>query len=644
MCGIFGIIAQDARIGEGILERGTKSLAHRGPDDSGTVLLRDSVPGPVEIGLGNRRLAILDLSPLAHQPMHDPEADNWIVYNGEIYNFLDVRRELEQAGISFVSQSDTEVLLKAYARWGEACLAKFRGMFAFAIWDAGAHSLFAGRDPMGIKPFYYAQSGSYFIFASEVRTVLGTGLVTKRIDPAGLVNYLTFGSAYDPLTLVEGVHSLPAGHTLKWKDGTVRLSEYWDLVDDDSNGETHSPSSRQGISVATEKAAVTRLTPLIEESVRLQLVSDVPVGIFLSGGIDSSALVSILSRGGIKPSTFSIVFREAEFSEAEYSREVARQFATDHHEIMVSQDDARAAIPDALQVMDLPTMDGVNTYFVSRETRAAGVKVALSGLGGDEVFAGYSTFRSVPRMERFSRLWKHVPVPVRGSLAALFSALAPENDQDRKLTSLARNNGRVPHPYFLMRMLFTPDQLDLLFPGAQAATKTASSSQHDRLRHSLSLDPINRVSYLESRCYMLNTLLRDADFMSMSHGLEVRVPLIDHQLAKAVLSLPGAWKVNAIPKRLLVEALDGSLSDQIVKRRKRGFTLPLQRWMLQELRSEIEPFLQAKRIAAGPLGDLLDSHQVEQVWKDFLRGAVSWTRPWSLYVLQRWCEKHSMSS
>jgi len=212
MCGIFGIVGQNCRVEEGILERGAQSLAHRGPDDSGTILLRDSTFGPVEIGLGNRRLAILDLSPLAHQPMHDAETGNWIVYNGEIYNFRDVRKELEQAGTNFVSHSDTEVVLKAYARWGEECLEKFRGMFAFAIWDARRHRLFIARDPMGIKPLYYAQTGSYFLFASEVRTLLGTGLVPGHIDHAGLINYLTFGSAYDPLTLVEGVRALTRPH------------------------------------------------------------------------------------------------------------------------------------------------------------------------------------------------------------------------------------------------------------------------------------------------------------------------------------------------------------------------------------------------------------------------------------------------
>jgi asparagine synthase (glutamine-hydrolysing) len=323
---------------------------------------------------------------------------------------------------------------------------------------------------------------------------------------------------------------------------------------------------------------------------------------------------------------------------------VATKFHTDHHEINVSQTDVLAAIPDALRAMDLPTMDGINTYFVSREARRAGVKVALSGLGGDEIFAGYSSFRTVPRMERFARLWSHVPRPVRTPLAAAFSALSPESDQNRKLISLARDNRRVLHPYFLSRMLFTPGQCALLFlrPNAEASD-AAASFQQACLGRALPLDAVNRVSYLESRCYMLNTLLRDADFMSMSQGLEVRVPLIDHCLAKTVLALPGAWKLNRTPKRLLVGALVGSLPDEVVHRRKRGFTLPFEHWMRQELRSEIESGLDAKRISAGPLGGLLDARQVQQVWQQFLRGRASWTRPWSLYVLERWCELHSVS-
>src|ERR1700750_862100 len=228
MCGIFGIAARDTRIPEGLLERGTHSLAHRGPDDSGTIVIHDAQN---EIGLGNRRLAILDLTPLGHQPMQDPETGNWIVYNGEIYNFRQLRAELEARGFHFATQCDTEVLLTAYAHWGESCLSRFRGMFAFALWDSARHLLFLARDPMGIKPLYYAQTRGYFVFASEVRSLLGTGLLTRQLHGPGLRNYLTFGSAYDPLTLVEDVQSLPAGHLLRWEDGTVRQSRYWDLLD-----------------------------------------------------------------------------------------------------------------------------------------------------------------------------------------------------------------------------------------------------------------------------------------------------------------------------------------------------------------------------------------------------------------------------
>ncbi len=376
----------------------------------------------------------------------------------------------------------------------------------------------------------------------------------------------------------------------------------------------------------------------------MQLVSDVPVGVFLSGGIDSSALVSVVSRGGITPTTFSIIFREADYSEGEYSRAIAAKFHTDHHEIMVSQTDLLASIPDALRAMDLPTMDGINTYFVSRETRKAGVKVALSGLGGDEVFAGYSSFRSIPRWEGIERQWRHVPAFGRRGAAAAFAAISPVSDQNRKLALLIRDNGQVLHPYFVSRMLFTPEQSERLLRNGNAVRNIAEAAQRDRLQRSLTLDAVNRVSYLELRCYMLNTLLRDADVMSMSQGLEVRVPLIDHRLARTVMGIPGPSKMGATPKKLLVEALAGSLPDEIVHRPKRGFTLPFEHWMRQELRPEVEPMLRAKRVHEGPLGALLDGKETEHVWKEFLAGRTSWTRPWSLYVLQRWCELQDVSA
>ncbi len=639
MCGIVGILARNAVVSPEILEQATASLAHRGPDDSGTIILRENNPEPIEIGLGNRRLAILDLSPLGHQPMRDPETGNWIVYNGEIYNFRELRNKLESLGTSFQSGSDTEVLLKAYGRWGKDCLQELRGMFAFAIWDAERHRLFLARDPMGIKPLYYSSFGQHFLFASEIRTLLGTGLVPRQLDPAGLANYLAFGSLYDPITMIKGVSTLRPGHFLVWESGKVREEMYWDLTQ-----QRETAASGTGSSLRERGKVEEDLYATIDESVRMQMVSDVPVGVFLSGGIDSSSLIGLLSRSGSQLSTFSIVFREADYSEAEYSRLVAEKFGTDHHEILCSQHDALEALPDAIRAMDQPTIDGINTYFVSRQTRAAGIKVALSGLGGDEMFAGYSSFQTVPRMERFVRYWERVPNLLKGFLANTYAWLASDTDQTRKLVALSRANGRVIHPYFLARMLFTPEHTDsLLTDRDPQSIERSQASLKENLSRACDLDPVNRVSYLESHCYMLNTLLRDSDAMSMAHGLEVRVPLIDHHLAKKLFALPGDWKLDAhTPKPLLVAALHGELPDQIVHRRKRGFTLPFEHWLRDELYPEVDGTL--RNIASGPLASVLSAQAVLQVWQDFHERHTSWSRPWALYVLQRWCELHSVTA
>jgi asparagine synthase (glutamine-hydrolysing) len=639
MCGIVGIVAQNSRVDPEMLERATDSLAHRGPDDAGTVIVREGDSARFEVGLGNRRLAVLDLSPLGHQPMWDAETGNWIVYNGEIYNFREIRGELEREGVRFASHSDTEVLLKAYGRWGEAALLKLRGMFAFAIWDAQRHRLFLARDPMGIKPIYYGSFGEVFLFASELRVLLDTGLVPRRLDRAGLLNYLNFGSLCDPITLIQGIFCLRPGHFLTWQQGTVRETGYWDPLEH----ARHSESNHLSATAMQRKGLEEEVYATIEQCVSMQTVSDVAVGVFLSGGIDSSSLVGILSRRGFRVSTFSLVFPEAGYSEADYSRIVAKKFATDHHEILVSQEEALKAIPNALDAMDQPTIDGFNTYLVSRETRAAGIKVALSGLGGDELFAGYSSFKTVPQMERFSQYWGCVPVFLRQALASAFFAFASDTDQSRKLSAMVVSNSRLVHPYFLTRMLFTPQQIDSLLQSCDPQIiERANAAFAEEWRKTTDLDPINRVSYLESRCYMLNTLLRDSDTMSMANGLEIRVPLIDHQLAEQLLALPGAWKMDPhTPKNLLVRALHGALPDEIVHRPKRGFVLPFEHWLRAPLRAEVESTL--RTIARGSLAEVLNSEKVGKIWEDFLAGQTSWSRPWSLYVLHRWCELHNVT-
>jgi asparagine synthase (glutamine-hydrolysing) len=384
---------------------------------------------------------------------------------------------------------------------------------------------------------------------------------------------------------------------------------------------------------------------MLDECVRMQLVSDVPVGVFLSGGIDSSSLVGILDRNDVRPSTFSIAFQEADYTEAEYSRTIAKQFRTDHHEITVSQSDFFAAIDPAIRAMDQPTIDGINTYFVSERTRAAGVKVALSGLGGDEIFAGYSSFRTVPRMEKFAESWRRVPAIARSLSANIFSALTSASDQNRKLSALVQNGERSALPYFLARMLFTPQMQNELLRTANidcGAFSRAERPLTDAACSAQSLDPVNRVSYLEARCYMLNTLLRDADCMSMAHGLEVRVPLIDHQLVRTVLALLGPWKLDKrTPKPLLVHALRGKLPDEIIHRPKRGFTMPFEHWLRDAMRPVMEESLH--KIGDCALGTLINERAACGVWEDFLAGRTSWSRPWSLYVLQRWCQQHLSS-
>ena len=623
MCGIVGILARKSQISPAVLEQATASLAHRGPDDSGTVLLKESQPETLEIGLGHRRLAILDLSPLGHQPMQDPVTGNWIVFNGEIYNFRELRKELEAAGAEFRSHSDTEVILAAYRVWGESCLTRLGGMFAFALWDAPRKRLLLARDPMGIKPLYYHQSDQTFVFASEVRTLLRTGLVPRKADSIGVLSYLAFGSVYESWTIVEGVKAVPPGHILTVENGSVSSREYWNPLQSGS---------------LDESLATKQLPAILRDAVLSHLVSDVPVGVFLSGGIDSSALVAVLSHNGVRANTFSLVFQEQEFNEGQYSREVARRFGAEHHETQVSQQDTLAVLPEALGAMDQPTIDGINTYLVSAKTRAAGVKVALTGLGADEMFAGYSNFRRVPRMEVFSKRFERLPKIARRPLAASVALFAGKGDRSRKLAMLAADHDSTVHPYFLVRTLFGAAEREALVSAdCRDSERSLATILQQSIAQSSTLDPVNRVSYLESHCYMRNTLLRDSDFMSMAHGLELRVPFLDRTLVEACFRIPGDKKLQGnSPKSLLLASLGVELPGEIVHRPKRGFTLPFERW----LRGEMRPVVEDALLKSDWDQTVIAPSAVREVWNRFLAGETSWSRPWSLFVLKRWCEQN----
>src|SRR5258705_1104711 len=674
MCSISGILRisqlEDHTLA-GTVQRMNEALRHRGPDDSGISKfeIRNSKFN-VHLCLGNTRLAIIDTSTAGHQPMLDLQTGNWITYNGETYNYRELRAEIGGEFGPWQSNTDTEVVLRAYRKWVDDAFKKLRGMFALAIWDAQRQELVLARDPFGIKPLYYchgdaaggpqdsdadkfrnpaiSQSRNSFIFASEIRALLASGLISRKLSDDGVASYLEYGSVQAPLTIIEGVRSVMPGQVLRVSAKDVSSSEFkvssWDgecmhgRDAESTEGAQRIPQSR------TE--AVTQLRSTLEESVRMHLVSDVPLGVFLSGGMDSSAVVALMSQvSREKPKTFSVVFNEEEFTEARHSRLVAEKFQTDHCEVHLSEDQLLEMLPKAISALDQPTMDGINTYVVSKAVKEAGVTVALSGLGGDELFAGYPSFRRALRMQEMSDTTKRALRAASGvGKIALSSSV-----QRQKFWQLAASDGKPWDVYNVTRQLFSPDDIRKI-SDSQAQTANTLSRQPRKVRNPCAirnLDSVNDVSQLELQGYMANTLLRDADSTSIAHSLEVRVPFIGSNVVSYVLSLRGEWKLELgngkQTKQLLADALDDLLPKDFLARPKMGFTLPFEKWMQSLLRDEISTVFDdgAQLGTAG-----LKHDGVGKMWRRFQNApqAVGWARPRALYVLTRWCQSNGVSA
>lgn len=587
---------------------------HRGPDDEGVAKIEFDGG---DVLLGNTRLAIIDTSAAGHQPMNDPESGNWITYNGEIYNFKELRREIGNE--RWVSNTDTEVVLRAYRKWGVDAFRRMRGMFALALWDNTKQELVLARDPLGIKPLYYHVSKNQLVFASELRALLASGLVARKLSADGVNSFLSNGSVASPLTIVDGIEQLLPGRCLH-----VKTDESGNL---DLRHFEFASSSRQSTEIDRDEA-VARLRSELEESVRLHLVSDVPLGVFLSGGMDSSALVALMHRINERPKTFSVVVDEPALNEAPFSRAVAERFNTEHCEIRLSEDRLIQILPDAIAAIDQPTMDGINTFVVSKAVKDAGITVALSGLGGDELFAGYPSFRRAMKLAMLS----HTSKRVLRAAAGVGKVALNGSVQRAKFWQLANTNGAPEDVYRISRQLFSTESV-LQITGHKMSVNASNGNHHSR-------DVINTISTLELSGYMTNTLLRDTDAMSMAHSLEVRVPFVDAKVVDYVLSLPGEWKLraqNSTPKPLLAEALADLLPRDFVARPKMGFTLPFEKWLQQNLRAEVSSVLNDSQ-RVSPAG--LNAQEVQKIWRNFLQKprAVGWSRPWSLYVLAKWCE------
>jgi asparagine synthase (glutamine-hydrolysing) len=623
MCGIAGIVAFDrAASSEDVMAvtRMMDAQIHRGPDGFG--MHRDG-----RAVLGHRRLAIIDLSDAGRQPMSNEDGTVWVTYNGEIYNFQELREELSRRGHCFKSRTDTEVLVHGYEEWGiEDLLARLRGMFAFGLYDGRASAagprLILAKDRFGIKPLYYSYRKGLVIFASEVQALLKSGMVPRERDPEALARFLQLGSVPVPLTTIKSIQALPAAHYAIVDERGLCLSRYWDLAQSYVLANSAAVESRGSNLDQASLAA----RALLDESVRGHLLSDVPLGVFLSGGLDSSALVAVASRFRDKPvTTVSIVFEEAEYSESPYSTMVAKRYGTDHREVLVRSKDLIECLPRLFAAMDQPTVDGVNTYLVSKAAKEAGLTVVLSGIGGDEVFLGYGHFKRAHTLESSWRLFTGLPRGVRRGLLGAVGTAGPLLGRSG-LEKLAYLDRRDDTSFYLMvRGLFAPRQIqDLLGLAEKEIDVTrplpSDGSPPRSLVHSLAL--------LEFRNYLQNQLLKDADAMSMAWSIETRVPYLDHPLVEYAAALPvGLQLRSGVNKPVLVAAAGDDLPPEVWQRPKMGFTFPFARWLKESAEELQNRCLEAKLFAPSA---------VARIWEDFRQRRAHWSRPWALVVASQW--------
>jgi len=640
MCGIAGFTGPRD---DAALQAMVRALHHRGPDDSGAWTSESA-------SLGMARLAVLDPSAAGHQPMAIDDGAIQIVYNGEVYNFAAERRALAAIGVSFRSTSDTEVVLRLYERYGVDFVGRLRGMFALAIWDRrpgpGRERLVLARDHLGIKPLLYAEVRGRVVFASELKALLASGLVAPTIDPTALRTLLTYGAVLQPRTMLRDVNALLPGQRLIVEAGKTRLERYWSLGLDRVAGLRSRPYGDQVDAVAE----------VLEQSARLQLVSDVPLGAFLSGGVDSSILVAVMTKAlGTPVKTFSVGFAAegSAMDETADAERMARHLGTDHTTSIVTGDDVRDRIAAIAAALDQPSVDGVNSYFVSLAARR-NVTVAVSGTGADELFAGYPWFITMAReSERWTR------EPWRALAGSLVAAAARHPAFDRLLR---RQGGGEIHrlrrggfvgAYGETYQIFGPVGAARLLARSVASAAGAGTPPHRDLTKLDELaggSAIERVSALAMRGYLTNQLLRDIDAVSMAHSLEVRVPYLDLELVDTVLSLPDVAKLGDVraddpygrtyrdtgAKRVLIDVGRQWLPRDFDVQPKRGFAMPFTAWLRGPLRDVFDDTVNGP--AARRRG-LLEPSGVERVRDRFRRGEAPWPEPWLLMMLELWCRE-----
>lgn len=641
MCGIAGAVGFVDDTVQDAVRAMSAAQVHRGPDSDG--YWSSVEPGSTDAQgcvLAHRRLAIVDLSDAGRQPMHDP-AGHVIAFNGEVYNYRELRDELIEQGESFVSDCDTEVVLRMLVSDGVEAAERFNGMFALACWDPATRRLGLLRDRVGIKPLYYATldraGGTTVLFASEMRAILASGMIDRRIDPDGLDSYLWNGFVIGPGTLIRGVSLLPAGTSLGIEAGQSpgEPESYWRLPD-----------------ASGQRAGFDEVKDTLDSAVKRRLMADVPLGVFLSGGIDSSAVAAIASR--VAPDavhTFNIGFPEAEFDESHYAQAVADQLGTTHRCIELTESHFAEHLDDAMGSIDQPTFDAINTYFVSRAVREAGVTVALAGTGGDELFGGYTSYRDLPSAKRWSRTAGVLPKALVGAGAKAVARVksgplgdVPPQTRWGKLADVMATRGGLVDLYQVSYALYTREFLNDLRQPDDGVPYGLPARTHDTLSGLIAgSDDLHAVSMLELSCFIGQRLLRDTDAASMAVSLEARVPLLDHTLIEAVARLDEGERFSPLgSKRMLRRlALDG-LDPASFDRPKSGFVLPIDTWVRRGLKEQLHATLHDRGLCEQ-VG--IDPDAVTRLWSAFQDGApgLYWSRIWAIYVVLWWCRTHGVS-
>jgi asparagine synthase (glutamine-hydrolysing) len=615
MCGICGILNfdRDEPADRPTLERMRDVLSHRGPDDAGAY-----VQGSV--GLGHRRLSIIDLSSAGHQPMPSADGSRWIVFNGEIYNYLELRRDHLESAYTFASSTDTEVVLHMYDAFGDDCVKYFNGMFAFAIWDVPRRRLFLARDRVGVKPLYYTVVDGTLLFASEIKALLQHEKASVTIDPIAIEDFMTFGYVQSPRTIFKGIYRVPEGHTLTWQDGRIALQQYWDLH--------FEPDHATSLDSQCEQ-----LIALLDDSLRLRLRSDVPLGVLLSGGVDSSAVTALLARAGGTIKTFSIGYDAGKaFNELDYARKVAQQFGTDHYDLVLEPRSFEAFIPKFIYHMDEPVTEGaaISLYFVS-ELTAKHVKVVLSGEGSDELFGGYPIYHYM----RLIEMYRTVPGFLRRGLLDPLLRLVSQSAKVDKYLYLSQQP--LARRYLNVHLYDDRERTAIYSPDFQHQLghfdpRLILEALH---RQGAGWDVLSRLLYVDTKTWLPNDILIKADRMSMATSIELREPFLDYRLIEFAARVPSKYKIrNGQTKYILKRALRGLLPREILHRPKMGFPTPLS-WMFKgDLYGYVRDVLLDPRSRCR---GYFDSDAVARLVSEHRSGASDHhSILWRLLILEEW--------